>query len=58
MYTTVEMNVMNQVHPDARVGNNVKIGAFTCIYENVEIGDNCEIGNNVTISRAPASATA
>lgn len=43
------MNVMNQVHPDARVGNNVKIGAFTCIYENVEIGDNCEIGNNVTI---------
>ncbi len=49
MYTTVEMNLMNQVHPDARVGNNVKIGAFTCIYDNVEIGDNCEIANNVTI---------
>ena len=40
---------MNQVHPDARIGNNVKIGAFTCIYDNVEIGDNAEIGNNVTI---------
>ena len=43
------MNILNQIHPDARVGNNVKVGAFTCIYENVEIGDNCEIGNNVTI---------
>ena len=43
------MNIINQVHPDARIGNNVSIGAFTCIYDNVEIGDNCEIGNNVTI---------
>ncbi|MDE5842600.1 MAG: acyl-ACP--UDP-N-acetylglucosamine O-acyltransferase [Muribaculaceae bacterium] len=40
---------MNQIHPDARLGNNVRVGAFTCIYDNVEIGDNCEIGNNVTI---------
>ncbi len=43
------MSTLNQIHPDARIGENVKIGAFTCIYDNVEIGDNCEIGNNVTI---------
>lgn len=43
------MSNLNQIHPDARLGNNVKVGAFTCIYDNVEIGDNCEIGNNVTI---------
>lgn len=40
---------MNLVDPNAKIGNNVKIGAYSCIYENVEIGDNCEIGNNVTI---------
>lgn len=40
---------MFEVHPDAKVGNNVKIGSFTVIHENVEIGDNCEIANNVTI---------
>ncbi|MBD5371158.1 MAG: acyl-ACP--UDP-N-acetylglucosamine O-acyltransferase [Bacteroides sp.] len=43
------MDILNQVHPDARIGRNVKIGPFTCIHENVEIGDNCEIANNVTI---------
>lgn len=43
------MSNINQIHPEAVLGNNVKVGAFTCIYENVEIGDNCEIGNNVTI---------
>lgn len=43
------MSNLNQIHPDARLGNNVNVGAFTCIYDNVEIGDNCEIGNNVTI---------
>ncbi len=40
---------MYQVHPDAQLGNNVKIGPYSCIYENVVIGDNCEIANNVTI---------
>lgn len=43
------MNVMNQVHPEARIGNNIKIGPFTVIHDNVEIGDNCEIANGVTI---------
>lgn len=37
------------VHPDARIGNNVKIGNFTNIYEDVEIGDNVEIHGNVNI---------
>lgn len=40
---------MFSVHPDARIGSNVKIGDFTTIYENVEIGDGCEIYGNVTI---------
>ncbi len=43
------MNTSYYVHPDAKIGNNVKIGPFTTIYENVEIGDNTEILNNVTI---------
>ncbi len=43
------MSNMFYVHPDAKVGNNVKIGNFTNIHENVEIGDNCEIYGNVTI---------
>lgn len=40
---------MFSVHPDARIGRDVKIGDFTTIYENVEIGDGCEIYGNVTI---------
>ncbi len=37
------------VHPDAKIGNNVHIGNFSTIHENVEIGDNCVIHGNVTI---------
>lgn len=37
------------VHPKARIGNNVHIGNFTTIEEDVTIGDNCWIGPNVTI---------
>lgn len=37
------------VHPQAKVGNNVSIGNFSTICEDVEIGDNTVIGNNVTI---------
>lgn len=43
------MSTLYSVHPDAQIGNNVKIGNFTNIYENVIIGDNCEIAGNVTI---------
>ncbi len=37
------------VDPNAKLGNNIKIGNFTTICDDVEIGDNTEIGNNVTI---------
>lgn len=43
------MSNLYYVHPDAKIGNNVKIGNFTNIHDNVEIGDNCEIHGNVTI---------
>lgn len=38
-----------QVHPQARIGNNVTIEAFSVVYEDVEIGDNSHIMPNVTI---------
>ncbi len=43
------MNSNYCVSPDARIGNNVKIGNYTNIYGDVEIGDNCEIHGNVNI---------
>jgi len=43
------MSVMNQVHPDARIGKNVEIGPFTTISADVEIGEGTWIGPNVTI---------
>ena len=32
------------VSPKATLGNNVSIGAFTVIYNNVVIGDHCFVG--------------
>jgi UDP-N-acetylglucosamine acyltransferase len=43
------MSVMNQVHPDARIGKNVEIGPFSTISADVEIGVGTWIGPNVTI---------
>lgn len=40
---------LTAIHPEAKIGNNVLISAFTTIQKNVEIGDNCVIGSNVTI---------
>ena len=37
------------LHPDAKIGQNVTISNFTTIYEDVEIGDGTWIGPNVTI---------
>ena len=37
------------IHPNAKIGANVKIGPFCYIAENVEIGDGCEIGPNAII---------
>lgn len=43
------MGSMNCIHPGAKIGNNVKIGNFTTIHDDVVIGDNCEIDCNVNI---------
>lgn len=40
---------LRDVHPNAKIGQNVTIGAFTTIEEDVVIGDDCWIGPNVTI---------
>lgn len=40
---------LTQIHPEAKIGNNVTIESFTTIYEDVVIGDGCKIGPNVTI---------
>jgi UDP-N-acetylglucosamine acyltransferase len=37
------------IHPDAKIGKDVVIDAFTTIYEDVVIGDGTWIGPNVTI---------
>ncbi|MCB0819436.1 MAG: acyl-ACP--UDP-N-acetylglucosamine O-acyltransferase [Bacteroidetes bacterium] len=37
------------IHPDARIGKNVKIDPFVTIHGDVEIGDETWIGSNVTI---------
>jgi UDP-N-acetylglucosamine acyltransferase len=37
------------VSPEAKIGENVEIGAFTRIGPNVTIGDGCKIYNNVNI---------
>ncbi len=39
----------SHIHPDAKIGQNVSIGPFSCIFENVEIGDNTVIHPRVTI---------
>lgn len=38
------------IHPDAKIGNNVSIGAFTIIDADVSIGDNCTIDPHVWIT--------
>ncbi|MDE7381396.1 MAG: acyl-ACP--UDP-N-acetylglucosamine O-acyltransferase [Muribaculaceae bacterium] len=43
------MEKMYTVSPDAKIGNNVNIGNFSTIYEDVVIGSNCQIYGNVTI---------
>lgn len=42
-------NSLVQVHPNAKIGENVTIESFSTVYEDVEIGDGTWIGPNVTI---------
>ncbi len=37
------------IHPNARIGANVRIGSFVTIEEDVVIGDHCDIGPNVCV---------
>ncbi len=43
------MAKMNDIHPKARLGENVVVESFSSISEDVEIGDGTWIGPNVTI---------
>ncbi|MTI83705.1 MAG: N-acetyltransferase [Firmicutes bacterium] len=40
---------MNTVSPTTKMGQNVRIGYYSVIYDHVEIGSNVTIGNNVTV---------
>jgi UDP-N-acetylglucosamine acyltransferase len=40
---------MNFIHPEAKLHPAVTVGAFSCIYDDVEIGEGTIIDNNVTI---------
>ena len=44
-----EISPMAFVHPEAKIGENCKIGPFCYIDKNVEIGDNNTLMNSVTI---------
>ena len=37
------------IHPNAKIGDNVTIDSFSTIHEDVEIGEGTWIGSNVTI---------
>ncbi len=43
------INTLSNIHPKAKIGKNVKIGAFVTIEEDVVIGDGTEIGPNVCV---------
>jgi len=42
-------NGLRAISPKAKIGQNVQIGPFTYIEDDVVIGDNCVIANNVSI---------
>ena len=43
------MNSIRNIHPEAKIGKNVQIGAFVTIEKDVVIGDNCVIHPNAVI---------
>ena len=44
-----EAHPMSFIHPEAKIGNNVKIGPFCSVGPNVEIGDDCILHSNVVV---------
>ncbi|HXH75815.1 MAG TPA: acyl-ACP--UDP-N-acetylglucosamine O-acyltransferase [Bacteriovoracaceae bacterium] len=49
MSKNYEAHPMSFIHPEAKIGNNVKIGPFCVIGANVEIGDDCLFHSNVVV---------
>ena len=49
MSKNYEAHPMSFVHPEAKIGNNVKIGPFCVIGANVKIGDDCVLHSNVVV---------
>lgn len=45
----MSISKLAQVHPEAKLGNNVTVEPFTTIYKDVVIGDGTWVGPNVTI---------
>lgn len=45
----MQIHKFTEISPDAKLGKNVTVEAFSTIYENVEIGEGTWIGPNVTI---------
>ncbi len=45
----MDNNIVQNIHPDAKIGNKVQIGPFVNIEKDVEIGEGTWIGPNVTI---------
>ena len=43
------MNSLSYIHPNAKIGENVEIGPFVTIYDDVVIGDGTRIHPNVTL---------
>ncbi len=42
---------INYISPKSKLGNNVQIGKFAVIEDDVVIGENCIIGHNVIIHK-------
>lgn len=49
MTKNYDAHPLASIHPEAKIGNNVKFGPFCVIGPNVEIGDDCEFHSNVVV---------
>lgn len=47
---TNSISPLSDIHPNARIGNNVTIGPFCAIGENVSLGDGCILDSHVTLT--------
>jgi UDP-3-O-[3-hydroxymyristoyl] glucosamine N-acyltransferase len=51
---TIERRMIHpytSIHPDAKIGENVKVDPFTMIHKNVTIGEGTWIGSNAVFTR-------